>query len=105
MAFVRAAEVDELPRRGLVPLEVGGESIVLITTGDGGYYALKDECSHEDYPLSDGELLDDDERLECIYHGAKFNVRTGKAVALPAIRPVPSYEVKVEDGHVFVDVG
>jgi 3-phenylpropionate/trans-cinnamate dioxygenase ferredoxin component len=105
MAFVRAARVDEVPQRGLVPLEVGGESIVLITTGDGGYYALKDECSHEDYPLSDGELMADNERIECIYHGAKFNVKTGRAVALPAIRPVPSYEVKVEDGEILVDLG
>ncbi|MFO7894561.1 MAG: non-heme iron oxygenase ferredoxin subunit [Longimicrobiales bacterium] len=105
MAFVKAANIDEVPKRGLLDLEVEGEKIVLITTGDGGYYALKDQCSHEDYPLSDGELMDDDERVECIYHGAKFNVKTGKAVALPAIRPVPSYEVKVEDGEILVDLG
>ena len=105
MAFVKAAAVDEVPQRGLVDLEVEGERIVLISTGDGGYYALKDQCSHEDYPLSDGELMDDNERVECIYHGAKFNVKTGKAVALPAMRPVPSYEVKVEDGDILVDVG
>lgn len=105
MAFVTVARVDEVPKRGLLDLEVEGEKIVLITTGDGGYYALKDQCSHEDYPLSDGELMDDDERVECIYHGAKFNVKTGKAVALPAIRPVPSYEVKVEDGEILVDLG
>ena len=105
MAFVKAASVDEVPHRGVVDIEVGGEKLVLIGTGDGAYYALKDQCSHEDYPLSDGELMADDERIECIYHGAKFNVKTGKAVALPAIRPVPSYEVKVEDGDILVDVG
>ncbi len=105
MGFVKAASVEEVPNRGLLDLEVEGEKIVLITTGDGGYYALKDQCSHEDYPLSDGELMDDGERLECIYHGAKFNVKTGKAVALPAIKPVPSYEVKVEDGDILVDLG
>lgn len=105
MAFVKAANVDEVPRRGLVGLEVEGTSIVLVATGGGAYYALEDRCSHEDYPLSDGELMDDNERLECIYHGAKFNVRTGKAVALPAIRPVPVYDVKVEDGEILVDVG
>lgn len=105
MAYVKAARVDEVPRRGIIPLEVEGESIVLITTGDGGYYALQDECSHEEYPLSDGELMDDNERLECIYHGAKFNVKTGKAVALPAIKPVPAYDVRVEDGDILVDLG
>lgn len=105
MAFVKVARVDEVPMRGTLGLEVEGTEIVLISTGDGAYYALKDECSHEDYPLSDGELMDDDERLECIYHGAKFNVKTGKAVALPAIKRVPSYDVKVEDGDILVDVG
>ena len=105
MAFVRAAALDEVPKRGLVGLEVEGESIVLIATGDGGYYALKDQCSHEDYPLSDGELMGDNERVECIYHGAKFDVKTGRAVALPAIRPVASYDVKVEGGDILVDVG
>ena len=104
MAFVKAADVDELPKRGLVGVEVEGVAIVLITTGDGGYYALKDECSHEDYPLSDGELMDDDERIECIYHGAKFKVESGKAAALPAIRPVKSYAVKVENNEVLVDL-
>ncbi len=105
MAFVKAAAVDEVPKRGLLDLEIDGQKIVLVATGDGAYYALKDQCSHEDYPLSDGELLDDHERVECIYHGAKFNVKTGKAVALPAIKPVPSYEVKVEDGDILVDLG
>jgi 3-phenylpropionate/trans-cinnamate dioxygenase ferredoxin subunit len=104
MAFVKAAAVDEVPKRGLLDLEIDGQKIVLIATGD-AYYALEDQCSHEDYPLSDGELMDDDERVECIYHGAKFNVKTGKAVALPAMKPVPSYEVKVEDGDILVDLG
>lgn len=105
MAWVRAASLDRLPERGLVGVEVEGKKIVLIATGDGGYYALEDRCSHADYPLSDGDLMDDNARLECQYHGAKFDVRSGKAVALPAIRPVPSYEVKVEDGGVLVDLG
>lgn len=104
MPFVRAAGVDELPDRGLVGVEVEGNRIVLIATGDGAYYALKDRCSHANYPLSDGDLLDD-ERLECQYHGAKFDIRSGRAVALPAIRSVPSYEVKVENDEVLVDLG
>jgi 3-phenylpropionate/trans-cinnamate dioxygenase ferredoxin subunit len=103
MAYVEAATVDEVPKRGLIDLEVEGHEIVLVATGDGTYYALKDQCSHEDYPLSDGELLDDD-RVECIYHGAKFDAATGKAVALPAIRPVQTYDVKLEGDVILVDL-
>lgn len=104
MAFVRVADLHELPERGLVGMEVNGQKIVLVAAGEGAYYALQDRCSHADFPLSDGELIDGD-RLECQYHGAKFEVATGRAVALPAIRPVKTYEVKVEDDAVLVDLG
>jgi 3-phenylpropionate/trans-cinnamate dioxygenase ferredoxin subunit len=103
MAWVRVAALGELPKRGLTGVEVEGESIVLVTTGDGAVYALQDRCSHEDYPLSDGELISGD-RLECIYHGAKFDPASGRAVALPAIRPVKTYDVKVEGDTVLVDL-
>lgn len=104
MAFVKVANVDELPMRGLVGVEVEGRKIALVATGNGAYYALEDKCSHENYPLSDGEIIDGD-RVECIYHGAKFDPASGRAVALPAIRPVKTYDVKVEDGAVLIDVG
>lgn len=104
MAYVRVASLADLPDRGLSAVEAEGQKIVLVTTGGGDVYALKDRCSHADYPLSDGELLDGD-RVECQYHGAKFDASTGKAVALPAIRPVKSYDVKVEDDTVLVDLG
>lgn len=104
MAFVRVADVAEVPKRGLTGVDAGGVRLVLVSTGEGAYYALEDKCSHEDYPLSDGELIDGD-RVECIYHGAKFDPASGRAVALPAIRPVKTYDVKVEDGAILVDVG
>ncbi len=104
MAFVKVADVDEVPKRGLLDLEAGGVKIVLVATGDGAYYALEDRCSHQDYPLSDGDLLDGD-RVECQYHGAKFDAASGRALALPAIRAVKTYEVKVEDGAIMVDLG
>ncbi len=103
MAWVQVATTADLPERGLLAVEAEGEKIVLIATGAGAYYALKDRCSHANYPLSDGELLDD-QRLECQYHGAKFDVETGRALALPAIRPVKSYEVRVDGNAILVDV-
>ncbi|MBW3554568.1 MAG: non-heme iron oxygenase ferredoxin subunit [Gemmatimonadetes bacterium] len=103
--WVKVAARSDLPKRGLAHVEAGGEKICLVMTGDGAVYALKDRCSHEDYPLSDGELMSDDRRVECIYHGAKFDVASGRAVALPAIRPVKTYPVKVEGEDVLVELG
>lgn len=99
--WVRVAGVADMPDRGLRAVEADGEKIVLIATGEGEYYALRDRCSHADFPLSDGEIIDGN-RLECHYHGAKFDIPTGRAVALPAIRPVKAYEVKVDGEDIMV---
>jgi 3-phenylpropionate/trans-cinnamate dioxygenase ferredoxin component len=101
--FVRVAAARDLPEPGLMAVDADGEKIVLVATGGGSLYALRDRCSHADFPLSDGQILDG-ERIECQYHGAKFDLATGRAVALPAIRPVKTYEVRIEGEDVLVNV-
>lgn len=102
--FVKVASVQDLPHPGLLAVRAGEEKICLVVTEDDALYALKDRCTHADFPLSDGNLLDGGERLECKYHGAKFEVSSGRAVALPAIRPVKVYNVKVEGDDVLVEL-
>lgn len=97
--WVRVAALEECPPGTLLRVEAGGEEIVLANV-DGDVYALEDRCSHQDYPLSDGEL--DGTRLECLYHGARFDVCSGRAVQLPAIRPVKTWEVELRNGDVYL---
>ena len=98
--WVRVADEGHCRSEGCVHKAVGGvEPIVLVQTG-GEIFALEDRCSHEDYPLSDGEM--ENGQLECVYHGARFDVRTGKPTRLPAVRPVRTYPVEIRDGGVFV---
>lgn len=99
--WVRVASAADCPPGTLLSVEADGERLVLANV-EGDFYALLDRCTHQDYPLSDGEL--DGTRLECIYHGARFDVRTGRAVQLPAIRPVKTFEVDVREGEVYVRV-
>jgi len=68
---------------------------------DGLVYAFADQCSHAEYALSDGEMVDD-HVIECVLHGAQFDVRTGEAMELPATESLQMYEVEVEDGVVWV---
>jgi 3-phenylpropionate/trans-cinnamate dioxygenase ferredoxin component len=75
---------------------------VVLANVDGDLYALEDRCSHQDFPLSDGEL--DGRKLTCMHHGATFDACTGRATGLPALRPVRSFPVEVRDGEVFVRV-
>ena len=98
---VKVADLSECPPGNLLEVEAGRERIVLANV-DGDIYALQNRCSHQDLPLSDGELEGD--RLECLYHGARFDVCTGKAVGLPAIKPVPSYDVQIRGQEVFVQI-
>ena len=95
-----AAAADCQPG-SLLLVETGNERVVLVNV-EGDFYALLDRCSHQNFPLSDGELTGD--RLECIYHGAKFDVCTGRAVQLPAIQPVKTFPVDVRDDDIFVEV-
>ncbi|HEX9887520.1 MAG TPA: non-heme iron oxygenase ferredoxin subunit [Longimicrobiales bacterium] len=100
--WVRVAAASECPPGSLKGVRAGGEDLVLANV-DGDFYALEDRCSHEDLPLSDGDL--EGSRLECIYHGAVFDTCDGSALGLPAVTPVRVFEVEVRDGEVYVQVG
>ena len=99
--WVKVAAATDCLSGKLLAVDTGNERVVLANV-EGDFYALLDRCSHQDLPLSDGELAGD--RLECIYHGAKFDVCSGRAKQLPAIRPVKTFPVDVRDGDVFIEV-
>ena len=65
-------------------------------------YVIGDTCSHADVSLSGGEV--EDCAIECPTHGSAFDLRTGAALSLPAVRPVPTYEASVVDGDVRVEL-
>jgi 3-phenylpropionate/trans-cinnamate dioxygenase ferredoxin subunit len=82
-------------------VEIDGLEILLVRIDD-DIYAISDTCSHADVSLSNGFVEADDCAVECPKHGASFDLRTGEALTLPAIRPVPTYEVAVIDGDVVL---
>ena len=100
--WTRVADQDGIPVGTLQGFEIEDERVVIANV-DGVLYALEDQCSHADYPLSEGEL--DGTELECMFHGAKFDVCTGRATQLPAIRPVRTFDVESRDDGVFVHIG
>lgn len=100
--WVRVAEPGECPVGELLGVMAEGVPVVLANV-EGDVYALKDECSHETFPLSDGELDGGD--VVCIYHGARFDACTGARKTLPAVRPVKSFPVDIRDDGIYVDVG
>jgi 3-phenylpropionate/trans-cinnamate dioxygenase ferredoxin subunit len=82
-------------------VEVGGRAIALVRIGD-DVYALGDVCSHQNISLSEGEVDADERTLECWKHGSAFSVETGEALTLPATRPVPVYDARIEGDDIVV---
>ncbi|GGQ94968.1 non-heme iron oxygenase ferredoxin subunit [Deinococcus ruber] len=97
---VRVGEVAALPEGSQTEVQVNGQSVVVICY-EGRYYALRNNCSHKDFPLLGGDVSMG--RITCEKHGAKFELATGKAKVLPAVKPVKIFATRVEDGVVWVD--
>lgn len=97
---MRVAETPEIPDGTMKAVDMDGEWIALVDVA-GKYYAIGDTCTHEEWSLSEEGTLEG-HVVTCGGHGAQFDVRTGQVLAPPAILPEPSYEVKVEDGAIYV---
>ncbi len=97
---VTIARTDEVPPGKVRYVEVGGKRLALCHV-DGEFYLIDDVCTHDGGPLDQGELFGYE--IECPRHGARFDVRTGRVRRLPAILPIRTYPVTVENGAVVVD--
>lgn len=78
-----------------------GDTPILVVNLDGMYYAVEDQCTHEDFELSAGEVDAATGEIECVLHGAKFDLRSGDATCAPAYTPVAKFPVKVVDGALW----
>lgn len=103
MSRLRIGSLDALAEGVPHRVELSGRAVAMVRLGD-DVYAIGDRCSHEDVSLSGGDVDEDDCTLECPKHGSAFDLRTGEALSLPALRPVPAYVVDVLDGDVFLTV-
>lgn len=98
---IRVAQADEIQPGQRKIIEVAGTFIAIFNV-DGTYYAIEDVCTHDDGPVAEGEL--DGFEIECPRHGARFDIRDGRVLSMPAIRPVQSYPVAVEDGSILLEI-
>ena len=97
--FVRVADVGSLPDPGQTLVEVDNEVVALFHV-DGAYHCIDDVCTHDGGTLADGPLTG--HVVACPRHGATFDVRTGAALTMPAVRPTRSHDVRVAEGGVWV---
>ena len=94
---------DEIAADTVRRVEVDGHEIAVVRIG-GDVYAVSDICSHANVSLSEGWVDTAEHTIECPQHGAVFDVTTGEALCLPAVKPIPVYDVSVVDGMVTLTV-
>lgn len=101
MSWVRVVETRRVPQGAGLRVEIGEHRIALFRIGS-DVYAIGDRCSHAEASLAEGDVYD--KEVECPRHGSAFDLATGEPHALPATKPVPVYDVKVEDDVVYLRV-
>ena len=97
--FIKVAKVSDIPDPGKQLLEVE-DSLVVLVHLDGQFYCIDDVCTHDGGPLGEGQLCD--HAIACPRHGAKFDIRTGKPLSMPATEATVTHEVRVEGEDVYV---
>ena len=103
MALIDVGAADELPPNSVKIVNAGSITIGVYNL-IGEFYALEDRCSHDDGPLCEGDFDQETGVVICPRHGANFDIRSGRALTLPAYEPVDVYPVRVVDGIVKVEL-
>lgn len=99
MTWVATVDAKRVPQGAGLRVDIGEHRVALFRIGS-DVYAIGDRCSHAEASLSEGEVYGTE--VECPRHGSTFDLLTGEALVLPATKPVPVYDVKVEDGTVYL---
>lgn len=99
LEYVTVAQVDELGDGERLIVDIDDEPIAVFNIA-GLYYAIADVCSHDDGPVAEGEV--DEYEIACPRHGAKFDIRNGHVLTLPAIVDIPAYPVRIEGNEIQI---
>lgn len=98
--LIDVAGVGDIADGKFIKVEVAGQAYLIANAG-GRFYAVEDNCSHEDYPLSYGCL--DGDRIKCSLHGSRFSLETGAPMDEPADTPIRTFKLTVNEGRIWLD--
>jgi len=97
--YIQVTSVQEIPDGERIFFEIDGLSIVLFAIG-GKFYATSDQCSHDGGPIGEGQI--EGFEIICPRHGARFDIRNGKATRMPAVQDIPYYPIRVVDDMIEI---
>jgi len=99
--YLDVAGLDEVPENGVLGVDGPGGRQICLVRFQGRVSAFADECTHQAFPLSAGEVHEDG-TLECVWHGARFDCLTGAVMQGPATDPPTIYPVRIDGDRVLV---
>jgi len=100
--FVTVGRVSDFELGTVRVVELDGRSLCVGRTEDDEWGAVENVCTHDGGVLGEGEL--DGEAVECPRHGGRFDLFSGRVLALPPVRPVTAYTARVVGDEVQVEV-
>ncbi len=100
--WVQACAADDIDEEDLIRFDHAGHSYAIYRSPEDEYYATDGHCTHEQVHLCDGLVMD--HIIECPKHNGRFDYRTGEAKGAPVCINLKTYPVKVEAGHVFIQI-
>ncbi len=95
-----AAELNEIANSERKSIVIDDEYPALLIRAGESYYCVEDVCTHDGQPLTDGKI--ENCQIECPRHGAKFDIKTGAALCMPANEPIKVFAVEVRADGVYV---
>lgn len=101
--WTEACCVDDVDEEDVIPVTLGGVDYAIYRSPDGEFFATDGHCTHEKFVLADGLVMGD--IIECPKHNGRFDYKTGEGKGAPICENLKTYQVKVEDGSVLIDLG
>jgi 3-phenylpropionate/trans-cinnamate dioxygenase ferredoxin component len=99
--FTKVCAETDIEEGGIKTVNLEGRPIALAKY-EGHVYAVDDICTHDGGDLGEGDVVKG--QIQCPRHGARFDLRTGQVTRMPAVMGINSYEVKIDDGYIYVAV-
>ena len=100
--WIEICKKEDVPLGQVKVFEAAGRRVAVCHVEEGSFYVVDDVCTHDDGPLGEGELFGN--AIECPRHGARFDVRSGKVLALPAVTPICTYPIRTEGDAIQVEM-
>ena len=101
MNLIKICDLSEIPNGSIKKFEINDDEITICNINN-QIFAINDNCSHDEASLQEGFI--DGYEIECPMHGAKFDIRTGEVTCLPAVSPIKTYNIKINNGAIELEI-